>query len=315
MNRYVVNSGSLITSKEARSSGFSEIALRKGKEASHYLDLANALKIAIQDYENPLDLIDKKELLTSICDAAGISTKARNYLTQDNIREILIDFFEQFILVNKQNYVDQLVNRYLLTQGDALGGRIRNIVGRLAAEKFTKHIIATLKIYSYKFQCFNKKTKKWIKDKDYTEEILQDIKSIKWLANDKRRTLVYDLTVPIVKKNVDLVIFSSFFEDFPNKSKFIQDPNHYLALGELKGGIDPAGADEHWKTANTSLERIRQSFADQNIQIKTFFVGAAIEKAMAEEIYSHYSDGRLKNCANLTNTDQFNELCNWIIHL
>ncbi len=26
-----------------------------------------------------------------------------------------------------------------------------------------------------------------------------------------------------------------------------------LMLGELKGGIDPAGADEHWKTANTVL--------------------------------------------------------------
>ena len=35
----------------------------------------------------------------------------------------------------------------------------------------------------------------------------------------------------------------------------------YMALGELKGGIDPAGADEHWKTARTALSRIHEAFA------------------------------------------------------
>ncbi|HAJ78349.1 MAG TPA: hypothetical protein DCO75_01135, partial [Fibrobacteres bacterium] len=29
---------------------------------------------------------------------------------------------------------------------------------------------------------------------------------------------------------------------------------------ELKGGIDPAGADEHWKTAKTAIDRIVSAF-------------------------------------------------------
>ena len=33
----------------------------------------------------------------------------------------------------------------------------------------------------------------------------------------------------------------------------VENPKHYLACGELKGGIDPAGADEHWKTAGKAL--------------------------------------------------------------
>jgi len=31
-------------------------------------------------------------------------------------------------------------------------------------------------------------------------------------------------------------------------------------MGELKGGIDPAGADEHWKTANKALDKMRKPF-------------------------------------------------------
>ena len=54
-------------------------------------------------------------------------------------------------------------------------------------------------------------------------------------------------------------------------------------LGELKGGIDPAGADEHWKTGRAALDRILQTYKNR---IAVIFVGAAIEKAMAEELFT-----------------------------
>jgi type II restriction enzyme len=34
----------------------------------------------------------------------------------------------------------------------------------------------------------------------------------------------------------------------------------HISCGELKGGIDPAGADEHWKTAVSAFRRITTSF-------------------------------------------------------
>ncbi len=86
-------------------------------------------------------------------------------------------------------------------------------------------------------------------------------------------------------------------------------------LGELKGGIDPAGADEHWKTANTALERIRTGFTNAGYNVKTSFVGAAIEHAMAEEIYAQLKNGTLSNAANLTDPNQLTEYCNWILSI
>lgn len=83
---------------------------------------------------------------------------------------------------------------------------------------------------------------------------------------------------------------------------------HFLFY--LKGGIDPAGADEHWKTGNSALERDRKAF---NYNIKTSFVGAAIVEDMANEIYQQLQDGTLSNAANLYKDNQLTEYVQWII--
>jgi type II restriction enzyme len=93
------------------------------------------------------------------------------------------------------------------------------------------------------------------------------------------------------------------------------NPETYLALGELKGGIDPAGADEHWKTANSALDRIRKGFTKSRLAPKTFFVGAAIERSMSQEIYRQLQEGILSNAANLTNKNQTVSICKWLINL
>ena len=84
-------------------------------------------------------------------------------------------------------------------------------------------------------------------------------------------------------------------------------------LGELKGGIDPAGADEHWKTASTALQRIRSGLASKGIKLKTSFIGAAIATNMANEIWEHLIAGDLDYEANLTVDEQVIDHCNWII--
>ena len=48
---------------------------------------------------------------------------------------------------------------------------------------------------------------------------------------------------------------------------------------------------------------------------KTFFVGAAIEKAMAEEIYEQLLTDMLDNAANLTDEDQLVSVSKWLINL
>ncbi|WP_390903760.1 AvaI/BsoBI family type II restriction endonuclease [Trichothermofontia sichuanensis] len=86
-------------------------------------------------------------------------------------------------------------------------------------------------------------------------------------------------------------------------------------MGELKGGIDPAGADEHWKTAQAALNRIRQAFADAGHVPLTFFVGAAIEKRMAREIWEQLESGMLNNAANLNEENQVASISRWLCSL
>lgn len=95
----------------------------------------------------------------------------------------------------------------------------------------------------------------------------------------------------------------------------IKTPMTYLALGELKGGIDPAGADEHWKTARSALQRINQAFMTHGLKPHTFFIGAAIEKKMASEIWHQLEEGTLTNAANLTHDTQLASISRWLCNL
>lgn len=73
--------------------------------------------------------------------------------------------------------------------------------------------------------------------------------------------------------------------------------------------------DEHWKTANSALERIRKGFQEKQQKLCNFFVAAAIEKAMAAEIHTQLEEGTMTNAANLTSENQIISLCRWLIHI
>ena len=167
------------------------------------------------------------------------------------------------------------------------------------------------------FQYLDSKSKKWVLPNSDPGIELQ-LKGLCWRRHGNDRTLIYNLTVPAVQKNVDLCLFACSANEIifgQNKDSAHHQPDKYLALGELKGGIDPAGADEHWKTANSALDRIRTAFSKIQCHPKTFFIGAAIEEAMAREIYEQLNNSTLSNAANLTNQDQVVSLCDWLIKL
>ena len=73
--------------------------------------------------------------------------------------------------------------------------------------------------------------------------------------------------------------------------------------------------DEHWKTANSALQRIRTAFKKKSLTPYTFFIGAAIEKSMAKEIFHQLKNQSMTNAANLTNEDQLISICKWLIQL
>ena len=136
------------------------------------------------------------------------------------------------------------------------------------------------------------------------------LRGLSWTTAKGPRTLLYNVTVPLVKNNVDLSLFNCSFTEI--NREIIKTPSAYIALGELKGGIDPAGADEHWKTARSALNRIHEAFAKQKLKPHTFFIGAAIEVKMAGEIWDMLQRGIFENAANLTDEDHISSVTSWL---
>lgn len=303
----------LITTYEATRSGFVSLALEKNRRATPLVSEARALYEISSRATIPKDLLKIKGIKAGLLTAAGLSDKSLVHLLEKDKVKAINEFIEHFLEPAGSRFVEELVFRFLLTKGDTLGGSMRNIGGALAQIKLTRTIISTLKIAGVNYEWLHTKSKKWIIMSSDDSEIELSLRGIHWKSNSCDRTLIYNLTVPFIKNNVDL----SLFNISPNEieSSKLSLVKSYIALGELKGGIDPAGADEHWKTARTSLERIRKAFQKSGYLPKTFFVGAAIEKKMAKEIWSQLKEGVLNNAANLNEEKQMVSITQWLCTL
>lgn len=315
---HIDDNKSLVTPYEEIRSGFIALALEKNRKATPFIEEAKALKVIASKAKKPKDLLKFKEIIPSILTASGISDKASNHLTENDKKEAIKGLLDNFLEPAGNDFIDELVFRFLLTRGDSLGGSIRNLAGSLGERKFSRAIISTLALEGKSYKWLHSKSRKWIEKSSDDADIEIHLKGLRWKVRDKPRTLIFNLTVPLIKKNVDLCLFDCDTDDiiFGNRKNSVHfKPECYIALGELKGGIDPAGADEHWKTANSALERIRNAFAKKRMKPCHFFVGAAIEKAMADEIYRQLKKGKMINAANLTNEKQVVSLCRWLIHL
>lgn len=313
-NPHVTSSAKLVTTQEARRCGFLEYALRRNYEALPFLDDAKALKAYIEKHSACCqDIESLRDIQPRLLQAAGISEKAGSHLTDADKSNLLKEFITKVLEPSGAQYIEEIVYRYLLAAGDALGGKMRNITGAIAGEKFTRSVISALKVRGLTHS-FIDKDGDLHSGNSFTIEKAADVRAIAWRLERQDRFLVYNLKVPQVKKNIDIVLFGVPLHKVSKKAQveLLGNASSYIAMGELKGGIDPAGADEHWKTANTALERLHIKFGKS---LPLFFVGAAIEKAMAKEIFKQCKTNRLANCANLTIDDQLASLAEWLCGL
>ncbi|RME42958.1 MAG: restriction endonuclease [Caldilineae bacterium] len=319
-HRHLRSAHSLVTPYEQTRSGFITLALEKNRRATPYVNEARVLKSLASRAEKPDDLLDFTDIRPSLLAAAGVSDKAAGHLTDADKTKAILGLIEKFLKPAGTSFVDELVFRFLLTRGDSLGGKMRNLAGILAEQKLSRTLIATLSLAGRPYEWLDAVSKKWFSGHRDEVDVETRLRGLSWQnQNGQDRVLIYNLKVPIVNKNVDLCLFDAHSSEFIlGRKKELSchyQPARYLALGELKGGIDPAGADEHWKTANSALERIRIAFADQNLSPHTFFIGAAIENSMAEEIYAQLEQGTMNNAANLTDDNQLASICQWLVNL
>jgi hypothetical protein len=234
-------------------------------------------------------LLKIAEIQTGLLTAAGVSDKATNHLQDSDKREAVKGLIKNFLEPAGANFVEELVFRFLLTRGDTLGGSMRNVGGFMAQKKLTRAILACLKLAGQKCHSLHAETNAWAVLPDDDADVELWLRGLSWVSGKGPRALLYNVTVPLIKNNVDLLLFGCSSCDLTRE--IIRTPSAYIALGELKGGIDPAGADEHWKTARTALNRIHEAFAKQKLKPHTFFIGAAIETKMASEIWAMLKRG------------------------
>ena len=294
---HIKRAADLITPHEATVEGFLSQALAKNAKAAPLVEASHRFWIALQSVRdiNSLDhLLDDEQYRTGLIAAAGFSQKATSHLTKQEVDAAIKRVFLTLSENSGEAFREEILYRYLLTLGDTLGGQMRNFVGADAGVKFTRAIIDALP------------------SDESLRDILQNekgkIQRIAW----RGRLLLFDVKPKLIGNNVDAILLDT---SRVAAGEAISTPQCYLACGELKGGIDPAGADEHWKTARSALHRIRDSLREYKHLPALFFVGAAIEARMADQIFADLASDELTYAANLTKPEQVADLARWLVAL
>lgn len=292
--RLIPNSAAIVTPHNMVVRGFIAQARAKFRVASSYVSEAIKTEIRLANCRSIDDILEDYELRAAVLLSAGLSTKAQGHLTDDEMTEIAKAALEE-VEGDLANIKTEILYRYLLTAGDSLGGSMRNITGSNAQSKLAQAVIQKLTLLGIEHTILRSRKGK--------------VQVIHW----KNRTLSFDKTPDFIGNNLDVILLNIGYT-ISNFRETLNSREHYLAVGELKGGIDPAGADEHWKTANSALDRVRSRF-NTTRSPALFFAGAAIESAMADEIYHDLINDRLEFAINISIDIQFNSLIDWLVSL
>ncbi len=312
--RHLNGARGLVTTSENTRAGFISLALERNRRATRFVAEGRDLKVNAAQVKTPPSLRDIDRIQAALLTAAGVSDKAAGHFLESDKDVAIENLIAEFLEPAGSAFVEELVYRFLLTRGDTLGGSMRNVGGVLAQRKLSRALTASLTNAGRHFRWLHAATGAWAEiPPTGTAGLESDLRGITWDKGRQPRTLIYNLHVPTVRNNVDLCLLDCSHEAF--QAGAFRDAAQYVALGELKGGVDPAGADEHWKTAHTALTRVRQSFAKATCSPALFFVGAAIAENMAHEIWELLESGLLANAANLTIDDQVASLCSWLCDL
>lgn len=305
----ITSANQLVTSREATCQGFLEQAKAKAEKATKYVKEGVRFWQELTKTATVSDVLDNPALQEGLIATAGVSAKAKKYLKDEDIKRVLSGIIEGIPEDRRTAFREELFYRYLLTKGASLDGEMRNYGGARAASGFVVALLDALQVH-HDPSVLLKGVKGSLKLPE--ARLLAEshkVRTISW----SNRVLVFDKKPALINKNVDMILLTG--SGGRADTTLLRDENCYLACAELKGGIDPAGADEHWKTARSALERVAEVFASKPNKPALFFVGAAIEEAMASEIFTWLQNGKLQQAANLTVPSQVTSLISWLLTL
>ncbi len=268
---FLKSQADLVTPHSAVRAGFLELVLEKNRRATPHIAQAKDLRSRAKLLPSARALLTAQDLEAALLAASGISDKASKHLTHQDRIDAIDALVTNFLEPQGAEWADELVFRFLLIRGDTLGGEMRNVIGALGNKKLARAIIANLELSGRPFSWHHAKLKKWSLGDSQNADIENELNGLSWETNSLPRTLLFNLSPPKFTKNIDLCLVESDPSKFANAKESraaLGDPKIYLAFGELKSGFDPAGADEHWKTAQTALIRIREKETDSKTQSK-----------------------------------------------
>lgn len=285
----VKKASDLLTTSADTVKGFSWQAAQKASitakfntVADHFANSASSISTIDQIFDDPM-------LLEFALGACSLSRKSLNHIPLADQRKLISTVIDPTKLTQSATMQD-LQRRYFLTCGDSLGGTMRNRIGAKAQEDLTDAIQSKLKSAGV----------------SYTTTINDSgtINSIVYASlgpgPHSARRLFFNKKPKFIDKSIDFIVVKGGFD--------VERSSDFVACGELKGGIDPAGADEHWKTARAALNRIKAKFTQLNQPVpKLFFIGKAIEASMSEEMFGMLTSGDLEAVANLNFAPQTKE--------
>lgn len=318
MSELIGKADDLVTSREATCQGFLNQAFVKAKKAAPYVTEAEKFWEELKKVEKSEDLLQNQLLRNDLISTAGVSEKALKYLKPADIDKILGGIIAGIKADREASFREEIFYRHMLTRGASIDGEMRNYIGAEAARNLVFYVLKALAKQGHDASVWFAKAKGSCDIEDALELIEEGRKEMESSKIQKvtwgKRMLLFDKKPKVIDKSVDVILLDISGAN-TNDTNLIDDLGRYRACGELKGGIDPAGADEHWKTATKALERIRQVFSKSTHKPTLFFVGAAIEPAMAVEIFSEIKNGTIAKAANLTVERQVEELASWLVSL
>jgi hypothetical protein len=202
--------------------------------------------------------------------------------------------------------------------GDSLGGTSRNEVGRVALMRIINPLVRYLhargQLSSIKYSL---KGRIVIDDEDDSEgigavkrrqlKITAETKLDELLESFETHRVLYH---EVQTTNGSRLLFNrqlNWRDDEGKKYKVGPDLLSQVGdvdmrwAGELKGGADPAGSDEHWKTATQALQRILEA-AEKTKRPKPMlsFIATILVDRVARDAHSWIAAGRLTSVYNLT---------------
>lgn len=233
------------------------------------------------------------------------------------------------IILARGTVTAQLASEMLYTNiGDSLGGAWRNEIGRLAYEEVLSPLImhlyqinrlAYIK-YTTKGQLVDIVAESLTKQRPRSQELrVSQINSLDFLQN-----FINHLHTNRVKyqeiglhNGTRLCVDRQIVWMLPNdkRTKFGSDllaedtRSSYPWAAELKGGADPAGSDEHWKTAVSAFDRILLACEQMSkTPPQLTFIATIIVERVAVEAATRIQQGKLSTVYNLTQIAESTEL-------